>query len=130
MPYVDRLKVINEIEGLRGSKVICYLTGMRPNGQAQISQDNVRVFFEHLSLLPDVPDIDFIRAEIEHIRGQVAKQRKEILSLQRAGVSTASAELLLERMLAKIDTLCAERDRVKAEQPAHNRGKVLGGRKW
>jgi hypothetical protein len=55
---------------------------------------------------------------------------REILSLQRAGVSTTSAELLLERMLTKIDTLCAERDRVKAEQPGHNKGKVLGGRRW
>jgi hypothetical protein len=77
-----------------------------------------------------MPDINFIRGEIEHMRSQVAKQRKEILSLQRAGVSTAPAELLLERMLTKIDTLCAERDRVKADQPCHNRGKVLGGRKW
>ena len=77
-----------------------------------------------------MPDINFIRGEIEHMRSQVAKQRKEILSLQRAGVSTASAELLLERMLTKIDTLCAERDRVKAEQPGHNKGKVLGGRRW
>ena len=77
-----------------------------------------------------MPDIHFIRGEIEHMRSQVAKQRKEILSLQRAGVSTASAELLLERMLNKIDKLCAERDRVKAEQPGHNKGKVLGGRRW
>ena len=54
------------------------------------------------------------------MRSQVTKQRKEILSLQRAGVSTASAEQLLERMLTKIDTLCAKRDRVKAEQLGHN----------
>ena len=77
-----------------------------------------------------MPDIHFIRGEIEHMRNQVAKQRREILSLQRAGISTASAELLLERMLNKIDTLCVERDRVKAEQPGHNKGKVLGGRRW
>ncbi|MEH2555584.1 hypothetical protein V1286_003113 [Bradyrhizobium algeriense] len=32
--------------------------------------------------------------------------------LQRAGISTASAELLLVRMLAKIEDLCAERDRL------------------
>ena len=70
-----------------------------------------------------MPDIHFIRGEIEHMRSQVAKQRKEILSLQRAGVSTVAAELLLKRMLAKIDTLCADRDRAKAEQPGHNRGR-------
>jgi hypothetical protein len=77
-----------------------------------------------------MPDIHFIRGEIEHMRQQVAKQRKEIFTLQRAGISTAAAELLLGRMLSKIDTLCAERDRIKAELPGHNRGKVLGGRRW
>jgi hypothetical protein len=40
------------------------------------------------------------------MRVQVGRQRKEILHLQRAGISTASAELLLGRMLAKIDGLC------------------------
>jgi hypothetical protein len=46
--------------------------------------------------------LDHVRSEIEHI--QVGGWRKEILQLQRAGISTASAELLLTRMLAKIDT--------------------------
>jgi hypothetical protein len=54
-----------------------------------------------------MPDLDFIRAEIEHTRVQVGRQRKEILQLQRAGISTASAELLLARMHTKIDGLCA-----------------------
>jgi hypothetical protein len=31
-------------------------------------------------------------------------------------------------MLDKIDQLCAERDRLKKEQPGHNKNKVLGGR--
>ena len=44
-----------------------------------------------------------------------------------AGISTASAELLLTRMLAKIDHLCAERDRLKAEP---TKGRVLDGRSW
>ncbi|WP_414643412.1 hypothetical protein [Bradyrhizobium barranii] len=33
--------------------------------------------------------------------------------LQRAGVPTASAELLLVRMRAKVDNLCRERDALK-----------------
>jgi hypothetical protein len=75
-----------------------------------------------------MPDIDFIRGEIERMRVQVGRQRKEILSLQRAGISTASAEALLERMLTKIDTLCEERDKLRALGPRERR--VLGGRKW
>ena len=58
------------------------------------------------------------------------RQRGEIRQLQRAGVSTASADALLERMLNKIDELCAERDRVKKDQAGPTKGKVLGGRQW
>ena len=43
--------------------------------------------------------------------------RRDITRLQRVGIGTASAEALLDRMLKKIDELCAERDRLKAEQP-------------
>ncbi|MCA1457036.1 hypothetical protein I6F35_28095 [Bradyrhizobium sp. BRP22] len=64
------------------------------------------------------------------MRIQVGRQRNDILTLQRAEICTASAELLLERMLAKIDTLCAERDRLKKAAPGPTAGKVLGGRKW
>jgi hypothetical protein len=42
--------------------------------------------------------------------------------------STATAELLLARMHSKIDALCAERERLKAEQPFKPR--ALGGRSW
>jgi hypothetical protein len=73
--------------------------------------------------------LDHVRAEIEHMRVQVGRQRKEILQLQRAGISTASAELLLGRMHAKIDDLCAERERLKKEQRGP-KGRVLGGRSW
>jgi hypothetical protein len=77
-----------------------------------------------------MPDIDFIRGEIERCRIQVGRQRKEILSLQRAGIPTASAELLLQRMLDNIDGLCAERDKLKVGQSGPAKGKVLGGRRW
>jgi hypothetical protein len=76
-----------------------------------------------------MPDIDFIRTEIERMRVQVGRQRKEILQLQKAGISTTSAEALLERMLNKIDGLCTERDRLKAEQRTVRARHVIGGRK-
>ena len=60
-----------------------------------------------------VMQLDYIRGEIERMRSQVHRQRSEIRQLQRAGISTASAEELLERMLNKIDDLCAERDRLR-----------------
>ena len=83
-------------------------------------------------------DLGLIRNEIERMRVQVGRQRREILQLQRAGLSTASAEALLERMLSRIDNLCAERDRLKTELPApsqeqsqeRSQGKALGGRRW
>ena len=52
-------------------------------------------------------DLEFIRGDIEQRRRQTARQRKEILDLERAGISTKSAEELLERMLSKVDELCA-----------------------
>jgi hypothetical protein len=77
-----------------------------------------------------MPDIEYIRAEIERMRMQVHRQRGEIRQLQRAAIPTASAEALLDRMLNNIDGLCAERDRLKKEKPGPSKGKVLGGRRW
>ena len=74
-----------------------------------------------------MPDIDHIRGEIERRRAQVHRQRGEIRQLQRAGIPVSG--VLLERMLDKIDELCEQRDRLKAELPP-TRSKVLGGRKW
>ena len=73
--------------------------------------------------------LETIRGEIERMRAQAGRQRKEILALQRAGIPTASADALLQRMLDRIDALCIERDRLKKETPPA-RGKVLGGRTW
>jgi hypothetical protein len=77
-----------------------------------------------------MPDIEHIRAEIERMRTQVHRQRGEIRQLQRAGISTVSADALLDRMLNKIDELCEQRDRLKTEEPGPCKGKVLGGRRW
>jgi hypothetical protein len=77
-----------------------------------------------------VMQLDTIRREIERMRAQVQRQRGEIRQLQRAGISTASAEALLERMLNKIDELCSERDRLKKEQTPPAIRRVLGGRSW
>jgi hypothetical protein len=57
-----------------------------------------------------------IRGEIEHMRRQILRQRKQIQTLQRAGISTMSAEELLARMRTKVNGLCAERDRQVGEQ--------------
>lgn len=77
-----------------------------------------------------MPDLDHVRREIERMRIQMGRQRKEILQLQRAGVGTASAEALLSRMEAKVESLCAQRDVLKAAQPRAAKGRVLGGRTW
>ena len=77
-----------------------------------------------------MPRINAVRAEIAHMRRQVQRHCKEIRQLQRAGIASASAEALLQRMLNKIDELRAERDRLKSQQPGRNKGKVLGGWRW
>ena len=55
MSYSERLKLIKQIEEIRGSQLLCYLTSIRPNVSAQMSEDAVRVFFDHLLLLPTRP---------------------------------------------------------------------------
>ena len=74
-------------------------------------------------------DVNVVRGEIEHMRRQILRQRKEIQDLQRAGISTKSAEELLERMLTKVDGLCGERDRLVGEQRRKYPGtnKVING---
>ena len=70
--------------------------------------------------------LDTIRSEIERMRAQVSRQRKEILQLQRAGIATASAEALLQRMQDRIDGLCIERDRLKKQLPPSKRDVLRG----
>lgn len=54
-----------------------------------------------------MPTLEYLRSEIERMRVQIGRQRKEILQLQRAGIVTASAESLLCGIQAKVDDLCA-----------------------
>jgi hypothetical protein len=75
-----------------------------------------------------MPNLDQTRAEIERMRGQVQRQRKEILQLQRAGINSLPAEGLLARMLSNIDNMCAERDRLRKQQGGPVKGKTLGAR--
>jgi len=54
--------------------------------------------------------LDSVRNEIMQIRRDVRAQQREIRMLQRVDIPTASAELLLKRMRARLDDLCRERD--------------------
>jgi hypothetical protein len=60
MGLTERVSLIRKIEELRGSTVMCFLTSLRQNVPAQISDDAVRVFYDHLLLLPSrpVPKLD------------------------------------------------------------------------
>jgi len=64
--------------------------------------------------------------DIEDRRRQIHRQRSEIQALQRAGISTVSAEELLARMLAKVNDLAAERDRIVGEQRLKYPGTLIG----
>jgi len=61
-------------------------------------------------------NLEHIRAEIERMRHQILRQRKDIQSLQLGGIGTLPAEALLARMQATVDNLCAERDRLVGVQ--------------
>ena len=78
-----------------------------------------------------MPSLNYIRAEIVRMRGQVGRQRREIIQLEGAGIPTESANALLQRMLAKIETLRADRDRLKRDEkvdgPTYVSGKRIHG---
>jgi len=63
------------------------------------------------------------------MRTQIIRQRREIKDLERGGHPTKSANELPERMLAKTDGLCAERDRQLKELKLKYPGisKVING---
>ena len=66
--------------------------------------------------------LDWVRNEIARMRRAIRAQEREIRMLQRAGVPTASAELLLSRMRVKLDDLCREREALRSAKLS------LGGR--
>jgi hypothetical protein len=51
----ERTALVKRIQDLRGSSVICFLTSVRQNVPGIIADDSVRVFFDHLLLLPVRP---------------------------------------------------------------------------
>lgn len=55
MGLKERVSLIKKIEQLRGSQVVAFLTSLRPNVPGVIADDSVRVFFDHLLLLPARP---------------------------------------------------------------------------
>lgn len=55
MPLETRQPLIQKIEKARGSKVICYLTTLRPGLMGAMADDQVRHFFDHLSLFGTRP---------------------------------------------------------------------------
>jgi hypothetical protein len=60
--------------------------------------------------------LQFISTEIERLRLQIRRQQNEVFTLQRSGIGTASAELLLVRMRDSVDALCIKRDKLVHEQ--------------
>jgi hypothetical protein len=74
-------------------------------------------------------DLENTRAEMERMRTQMRRQRKEIQTLQRAGISILPTQALLARMQATVDNLCASRDQMVGEQRRKYAGtnKVIRG---
>jgi len=74
--------------------------------------------------------LDHVRSEIEHMRVQVGRQRKEILQLQRAGRLDCIRGTVVDENAGEDRGLCAERNRLKKEEGGPTKGRVLGGRSW
>lgn len=55
MSFDTRRPMIEKLEKLRGSKVICYATSLRPNVSSSIADDAVREFIDHLQRFTEQP---------------------------------------------------------------------------
>lgn len=58
MPRAKRKDLIDQIETLRRSRVLCYVTGDRSPAAAQIGDDAVRTMYEHLRDIGQVEKLD------------------------------------------------------------------------
>src|SRR5215470_17463056 len=58
MPRANRKNLIEQIEALRGSRVLSYVTGDRAPAAAQIGDDVVRPMYEHLREIGQVEKLD------------------------------------------------------------------------
>jgi hypothetical protein len=55
MSFETRRPLIERLETARGSKVICYVTSLRPNAIGNMSDDSVREFIDHLQSFQNIP---------------------------------------------------------------------------
>jgi len=55
MAFADRLPLIKKLEDLRQSKVLCYLTSLRPGAPGQMADDAIRELLDQLLALPVKP---------------------------------------------------------------------------
>lgn len=58
MPRQSRVDLIREVEAVRDSRVVCYVTGDRANAAAQVGDDAVRPMMEVLRAIGPVPRLD------------------------------------------------------------------------
>jgi len=60
----QRLDIIQELQDLRGSEMICYVTGDRPTNAnipgmvSQVSQEHLRFVYDHLDRLGEIDHLD------------------------------------------------------------------------
>lgn len=57
--------------------------------------------------------LGWVHGELTRMRGQVRAQKREIEMLTRAGIDTAAARALLERMGQKVARLSGEHDQLR-----------------
>ena len=102
MAFANRLPLIRKIEELRGSKVICYLTSLRPGVPGQMADDAIRELLDQWLALPEkvvlqTSEVPFAIVEsgtsssIQKVKkrftlvsmlGQMDQQREETLAIE------------------------------------------------
>lgn len=72
-------------------------------------------------------NLDALRRDIEYRTKQVGRQKRDIAKLRTLGIDTCAAEALLARMMAKVEELREERNRLRQRKTYPGTTKVIRG---
>lgn len=68
--------------------------------------------------------LELIRADLDRMRLQVSRHRREIVRLRSVGLSVAPAEALVQKMQAEIEEMCVKRDKLRKNMPHPTKGRT------
>src|SRR5437660_1770049 len=116
MAFADRLPLIKKIEELRNSKVICYLTSLRPGVPGQMGEDAVRELFDQMLAIPAEKIHPLALGNVERFLSQSRMIARKLLNTHMQNVSDRDIEDIVENLASKLYFHGHPINRIEAEK--------------